>query len=109
MVRKEALQEFRKMWIWLYKHPAHDKKYYAKHVAKPDPLWKKDCPLCELSPGSDCIECKSLWDQGKGSLCTDPESPYSKWRQTHLNDPNYRTWYAGKIIDLAEQAIKKDH
>jgi hypothetical protein len=106
MERSEALQEFKKMWTWLYKHPAHDSKYYVKHVAKPEQGWKNDCPLCALSDG-ECKECNALWDQGNGSLCSDPESPFSQWRKTHLNDPNFRTWYAGKIVDLADQVIKK--
>lgn len=102
MVRSEALDEFKKMWIWLYKHPAHDKSYYVKHVAKPDPAWKKDCPLCALSEG-ECQECLALWNQGNGTLCEDQESPLNKWRQTDLGDPDFRTWYAGKIVELTKK------
>jgi len=107
MVRTEALEELKKMWTWLYRHPAHGKKYYVKHVAKADPSWKNDCPLCELSDG-ECTECLTLWDQGQGSLCADPASPLSKWRKTHLGDPNFRTWYAGKIVDIADKAMKNE-
>lgn len=106
MLEKDALNEFKKMWTWLYQHPAHDKKYYVKHVAKPEDDWKNDCPLCHTSEG-ECSECLDLWDNGHGSLCQDPDSPYSQWRKTHLNDPNYRTWYAGKIIDITEKALRK--
>lgn len=104
-LRKDALQEFKKMWTWLYQHPAHDKKYYVKHVAKADPAWKNDCPLCALSD-DDCTECLLLWDKGEGSLCSDPASPLSKWQKTHLNDPNFRTWYAGQIVDITQKAMK---
>lgn len=105
-LRREALMEFKKMWTWLYQHPAHDKRYYVKHVVKADPAWKNDCPLCELSTGDGCKECLLLWDNGEGSLCSDPGSPLSKWRNTHLNDPNYRTWYAGKIVDITQKALR---
>ncbi len=105
MVRYEALDEFKKMWTWLYRHPAHDKKYYVKHVAKADPAWIKDCPLCHLSDG-ECIECLTIWDEGNGSLCEDQNSPMNKWSNTHLSDPNFRSWYAGKIADIASRAIK---
>ncbi len=105
MLQKAALNEFKKMWTWLYQHPAHDKKYYVKHVAKVDPAWKNDCPLCALSD-DDCKECLLLWDNGDGSLCSDPASPLSKWRKTHLNDPNYRTWYAGQIVDITQKALR---
>lgn len=105
MERNDALKEFKKMWTWLYKHPAHDNKYYVRHVIKPETAWKNDCPLCALSDG-ECKECGKLWDEGRGSLCSDPESPLSKWRKTHRNDPNYRTWYAGKIVDIADKALR---
>ncbi len=106
-MKQAALKEFKKMWTWLYQHPAHDKKYYVKHVAKPEGGWKNDCPLCELSGGHDCTECLDVWDHGSGSLCEDPESPLNKWKKTHLSDPNYRTWYAGKLIDITEKTIAK--
>ncbi len=106
MKKETALEEFKKMWTWLYRHPAHDKRYYVKHVAKPEEGWKNDCPLCTVSEG-ECQECLALWDKGKGSLCDDPESPLSKWKETHKNDPNFRTWYAGKIADIASKAITK--
>lgn len=107
MAKTDALEEFKKMWTWLYRHPAHDKRYYVKHVVKADPAWKNDCPLCEISEGDQCTECQILWDEGKGSLCTDPDSPLSKWKQTHLNDPNFRTWYAGKLVDITKKALKE--
>lgn len=101
MADKTALEEFKKMWDWLYRHPAHDKQYYVKHVAKADPPWKNDCPLCDFSYG-DCTECLSLWDEGNGSLCDDPNSPLNKWRKTYLGDPHFRTWYAGKVSSLVD-------
>jgi len=75
----------------------------VKHVAKADPPWKNDCPLCNLSEG-ECTACLSLWDNGHGNLCSDPDSPLSKWRTTQLSDPNFRTWYAGKIVDIVQKA-----
>jgi hypothetical protein len=35
----EALDDMRKMWMWLYKHPAHDKQYYVSYVANLDRPW----------------------------------------------------------------------
>jgi len=106
MERKIALQEFKKMWTWLYKHPAHDGKYYVQHVAKANPAWRNECPLCALAKEGECQECKSLWDTGHGSLCSDPESPLRQWRKTAASDPDLRTWYAGKLIDIAGRALK---
>jgi hypothetical protein len=106
MERRIALEEFKKMWTWLYKHPAHDSKYYVSHVAKPQPAWKNDCPLCALSKSGECGECKTLWDEGHGSLCSDPESPLSKWKKTQLQDPDFRTWYAGKIVEIAGKSLR---
>jgi hypothetical protein len=106
MERKNALQEFRKMWIWLYKHPAQDNKYYTSYVAKPKPSWRNDCPLCALSAEGECRECRSMWDTGHGSLCTDPDSPLVKWRKTSVDDPDNRTWYAGRLVEIAGLALK---
>lgn len=107
MERKEALNEFRKMWIWLYKHPAQDNKYYVNYVAKPIPPWKNNCPLCALSAkGEKCHECKSMWDSGHGSLCTDPDSPLVKWRNSSVEEPDNRTWYAGRIVQLTGSAFR---
>lgn len=105
MERRIALEEFKKMWTWLYKHPAHDTKYYVSHVAKPQTPWKNDCPLCALSASGECGECKTLWDEGHGSLCADPESPLSKWKKTQLQDPDFRTWYAGKIVEIVGKSL----
>ncbi len=106
MKRDIALQEFRKMWIWLYKHPAHDKKYYVQNVAKPKPVWRNDCPLCALTEEGECNECKSLWATTRGNLCSDPDSPLSQWRKTEKDNPDLRTWYAGKLVDLTGQGKK---
>lgn len=106
MITNETLTEFKKMWTWLYSHPAHNQKYYIKHVIKVEPAWEKDCPICHQS-GGKCDECNALWDKGNGTLCEDLESPLNRWRNTHLSDPNYRMWYAGKVIDLAEKAARE--
>lgn len=101
MDKDTALQEFKKMWLWLYQHPAHDKQYYVEHVAKPEPPWLNDCPLCSIAT-DECTECLVLWNNGQGSLCTDPASPYSKWKQTSTNEPHQRTWFAGEIMNLVD-------
>ena len=103
-----AMEEFQKMWTWLYRHPAHDKRYYVKHVVKADPAWRNDCPLCDTAEDdSGCKECLKLWDKGKGSLCADPDSPLSRWKSANLNDPNFRSWYAGQVADLAKKAAQR--
>jgi hypothetical protein len=106
MERTKALQEFKKMWTWLYKHPAHDGKYYVQHVAKPQPAWRNECPLCALAKEGECQECKALWNSAAGSLCSDPASPLRQWRKTETADPDLRSWYAGKLVGLAGQALK---
>jgi len=108
MENTQAMEEFKKMWTWLYRHPAHDKKYYVKHVAKADPAWRNDCPLCDMAPeDKGCTECLKIWDKGQGSLCDDPDSPLSRWKKAKLNDPNFRSWYAGQIADIADKALKE--
>ena len=102
MVKSEALQEFKKMWQWLYSHPAHNQQYYIKNVAKLDTPWQQECPLCDSFEG-DCGKCLEVWDQGKGTLCEDQDSPLNKWRNTNLGDPDFRTWYAGKIVKIASK------
>ena len=97
MNRIDAINETEKMWTWLYKHPAHDELYYVKHVAKMQKPWKNNCPVCELADGA-CSSCIIAWDNG--TFCTDPESPYSKWQATTLDNPDYRTLYAGDIIAI---------
>jgi hypothetical protein len=106
MKKLEALDEAAKMWIWLYKHPAHDKKYYVTYVAKPEHPWKNDCPICEVVENS-CLNCLIQLDEPHGTFCTDPESPFLKWKATTLDNPDHRTFYAGEIIALAEKAAKK--
>ena len=103
MVKSDALQEFKKMWKWLYSHPAHSQKYYIDHVAKVDPPWQKECPISDCYEG-DCKECLELWNEGNGNLCEDPESPINKWRNTNLGDPDFRTWYAGKVVKIATKS-----
>lgn len=103
MKKLEALNEMTKMWIWLYKHPAQDKKYYVTHVAKLEKAWKNDCPLCEVAE-NNCSNCLIQLDEQQGTFCTDPESPFKKWKATSLDKPDYRTWYAGKIIAMAQEA-----
>jgi len=105
-MKKEALTEFKKMWTWLYRHPAHDRKYYIQHVAMPEGGWEKNCPLCALSASHSCQECLEVWDQGNGNLCEDPQSPFNRWKNTHISDPNNRTWYAGRLIDIADKNLK---
>lgn len=100
MINPEAVQEFKKMWQWLYSHPAHNQNYYMKYVARIDQPWQRECPICDSNEG-DCQECLELWNRGRGTLCDDPESPVNKWRKTNLGDPDFRTWYAGKIIKIA--------
>ena len=103
MDKNIALKEFHKMWVWLYKHPSHDKTYYVNHVAKPDVKWENDCPLCTISEDDDCNECLVIWDNGQGSLCSDPSSPLSKWKETDTHEPHRRTWYAGQIVGLSKK------
>lgn len=100
MVNSDALIEFKKMWKWLYSHPAHNQDYYIKYVAQVDPAWQKNCPLCESNDG-DCTDCLTLYNEGNGTLCEDQNSPINKWRSTNLGDPDFRTWYAGKVINIA--------
>ena len=106
MKKLEALNEATKMWIWLYKHPAHDKKYYVSHVAKLVQPWKNDCPICEVAD-SGCSDCLMQFEEQKGTLCTDSESPFRKWKETGLDNPDHRTFYAGEMIVLAKKAVAR--
>jgi hypothetical protein len=95
----DALNEAEKMWIWLYKHPAHDENYYVKHVARLQKPWKNNCPVCDLAEGT-CENCLMAWDNQNATFCTDPESPFRKWQETTLDNPDSRTMFAGDIIAL---------
>ena len=106
MQKIEALKEITKMWIWLYKHPAHDREYYVTHVAKLAQPWKNYCPLCNLEDGK-CPDCLMKWEEQNGTFCTDPESPLQKWKETTTDNPDYRTLYSGEIIAIAENATGK--
>jgi hypothetical protein len=94
------------MWTWLYKHPAHDRKYYETFVAKLDQPWRNDCPICDLV-GQNCSDCLMQWDKQKGTFCTDAKSPFKQWRKTSTDNPDYRMLYAGEIIALAKAAMGK--
>lgn len=104
MSKTEKLQEFHKMWTWLYKHPAHDPQYYVAHVAKPDTPWVNNCPLA-ITTGEDCVECLMMWDNGAGNLCHDTSSPMTKWRTSDMDDPDNRMWYAGKMVEMSKKAL----
>jgi len=106
MKKLEALNEAAKMWTWLYKHPAHDKKYYVTHVVKLEEPWKNDCPICEVVDSS-CSDCLMQFEEQQGTFCTDPESPFRKWKETTLDNPDHRTFYAGEMIALAKKAAAK--
>ena len=92
------------MWTWLYKHPAHDRKYYTTYVAKVEKPWKNDCPICDLADDS-CQDCPMKGEGQTGTFCTDPESPFQKWMMTSLDKPDYRTLYSGEIIAIAQKAL----
>ena len=102
----EALDDMTKMWMWLYKHPAHDKKYYVSHVANLDRPWKNDCPICDLAD-LKCSNCLMQLEELKGTFCTDPESPFRKWKETTRDNPDTRMQYAGDIIALAHITKKR--
>jgi len=102
MNKIEALSEVMKMWTWLYKHPAHDETYYVTHVAKLTKPWRNNCPVCDLAE-AECTSCLMAWEGQNGTFCTDPESPFRKWQETTLENPDYRTLYAGDIVAMAKR------
>ena len=106
MEKIQALKEIVKMWIWLYKHPAHDRAYYVNHVVKLDKPWKNFCPLCDLENGK-CPDCLMKYEEQKGTFCSDPESPLQKWKATPLDYPDSRTMHSGSIIAIAQNALRK--
>lgn len=106
MIARNELKEFQKMWTWLSSHPAHNQDYYMKHVAKLETPWKHSCPLCHTAEESPCKNCEQLWQAKEGGLCADQNSPLNKWRQTSVDDPDNRTWYANRIALLGQQALK---
>lgn len=105
MATNKELKEFQKMWTWLSSHPAHNQEYYMKHVAKLDTPWKDSCPLCHTAEGP-CRNCEMLWESKHGGLCSDKSSPLNKWRQTSVDDPDNRTWYANRVALLGQKALK---
>jgi len=96
------------MWAWLCGYPAHDPEYYMKHVAKLRVNWVNSCPLSNKSKEKDCNGCKMLWESEKGSLCTDPGSPLHKWKNTKIDRPDDRSFFASQITVLAIKALRGD-
>ena len=78
------------MWAWLMGYPAHDQKYYMKHVARLDADWDNECPLSNSSEISNCDGCNMLWESAKGTLCSDSRSPLYKWKNTSIELPDER-------------------
>ena len=105
MIGKDNLLNFRKMWTWLSGHPAHDREYYMKHVAKIDPPWLNCCPLANKEQ-EECDGCIAIWDSENGSLCTDPDAPIYKWLATSRHHPDFRSYYASQAAVLATKAIR---
>ncbi len=101
MTDKTKLDSFKKMWTWLTCHPAHDREYYVKHVARAERDWVNSCPLSNKKPDSDCSGCASLWTSGSGTLCEDPQSPLNKWAFTKVDYPHDRSYYASQLAVLA--------
>jgi hypothetical protein len=106
MKKIDALKEITTMWTWLYKHPAHDRKFYETHVAKLAQPWKNDCPICDQEADT-CLDCPMKLEEQNGTFCTDPESPLQKWKGTSTDNPDYRTLYSGEIIAIAKNAMNK--
>lgn len=106
MTTIKELKDFQDMWTWLSSHPAHNQDYYMKYVAKLDAPWRGSCPLCHTAEGP-CNNCDLLWKTKSGGLCTDKGSPLNKWRETSVDDPDNRSWYAGRVALLGRQAAKK--
>ncbi len=104
MIGKDKLLHFKKMWTWLSGHPAHDREYFLKHVAKIDPPWLRSCPLANKE-SEDCDGCIAIWQSENGSLCTDPDAPISKWQATSRHHPDFRSYYASQVVVLAMKAI----
>jgi hypothetical protein len=106
MNKIDALKEIAIMWTWLYKHPAHDRKYYETYVAKLSQPWKNDCPICDQETDT-CPECPMQYPEQNGTFCTDPESPLQKWKTTATSNPDFRTLYSGEIVAIAQNAIER--
>jgi hypothetical protein len=106
MKKIEALKEIATMWTWLYKHPAHDRKYYETYVAKLNQPWRNDCPICDQE-ADICPDCPMKLEEQNGTFCTDPESPLQKWQATTTDHPDYRTLYSGEIIAIAQKAMRR--
>ncbi|MFV0436530.1 MAG: hypothetical protein ACK5PS_03950 [Desulfopila sp.] len=107
MTTVDNLGEFQKMWAWLSAHPAHDQGYYMRHVRKLDIAWPHGCPLRDQTMDNPCSPCQRLWTAGGQDLCSDTNSPLSRWRQTAVDSPDQRTWYANRLALLAMAARKK--
>lgn len=97
---------FKKMWTWLACHPAHNREYYVKYVAKAEQEWVNSCPLSNKKPDKDCNGCASLWTSGRGTLCADPHSPFNLWDQTDIEYPHDRSYYASQIAVLAMKYLQ---
>ena len=107
MINKDELREFKKMWTWLMAYPAHDRKYYMRYVAALGITWPNNCPLSDSVRAEDCSGCQLLWDSEHGTLCTDPDAPLSKWKNTEKSQPDQRSLYASQVAVLAMRLKKQ--
>ena len=106
MINRSQLISFQKMWTWLSRYPAHDRKYYMQHVLTTEKRWKNNCPLCNSALVSNCDGCQLLWPSSRGTLCTDPNAPLYKWRALSVQQPDYRSYYARKVAALASETLR---
>ncbi len=105
---KEEVNNFSKMWTWLYEHPGHDQLYYMKNVVKLTDYWNNGCPLSNNEKVAKCDGCAAIWNTGKGSLCTDSESPLSKWiKVTAAGDADKRSYYAARLTMLIDKNLSR--
>lgn len=109
MIDKHSINDLKKMWTWLSCHPAHDREYYMRHVAKLERDWINDCPLSDSSENQDCSGyCESLWESKQGTLCSDPRSPLVQWANTEVKYPHDRSFYASKLAVLAMKHMREN-
>lgn len=107
MTRKDELAKFKKMWTWLSGYPAYDREYYMKNVVKLGKAWVNGCPLSNNSEEKKCDGCKELWLSDIGTLCTDPDAPLYKWKNTARSFPDDRSFYASQTAVLAMRFLKR--
>ena len=123
LIRKEALEECRKMWQWLADNPGKFKSSYFNDKESPP---RNFCCACEYtldeSGYKNCDKCLllELWRPGASAQiiadmllqgncpCEAITSPYYSWRELVPTEKDEASRYAQRIANYCTFLLRKE-